>query len=102
MIAWYRINKNYIASQLCVNKYRPQLHCDGKCFLAQKLKQAEQNEKENAPAALKQWVESTPFTVTATGFEWTTPSPANVYQTAVADTYFFLRLHAIFRPPGSC
>lgn len=33
----------------CVNKYRPQLHCDGKCQLMQKIKAQEEKEKQQAP-----------------------------------------------------
>lgn len=31
----------------CVNKARPQLHCDGKCQLMQKIKAQEKKEQEN-------------------------------------------------------
>jgi hypothetical protein len=44
--AGYQLNKNYIASKLCENRNRPWLHCNGKCYLLKKLKQAE--EKQNA------------------------------------------------------
>ena len=41
----FKINQSYIASVLCVNKDRPELHCSGKCYLASKLKQAEEKEE---------------------------------------------------------
>jgi hypothetical protein len=44
--AGYQLNKNYIATKLCENRNRPWLHCNGKCYLMKKLKQAE--EKQNA------------------------------------------------------
>jgi hypothetical protein len=44
--AGYQLNKNYIAAKLCENRNRPWLHCNGKCYLMKKLKQAE--EKQNA------------------------------------------------------
>ncbi|SEA39046.1 hypothetical protein [Pedobacter hartonius] len=43
--AGFELNQNYIVSELCVNRDKPQLHCNGKCYLMRKLKQAEQKEK---------------------------------------------------------
>lgn len=34
----YNVRKDYIASVLCVNRDKPILKCDGKCYLAKKLK----------------------------------------------------------------
>ncbi|MFD1142239.1 hypothetical protein ACFQ4C_14025 [Larkinella insperata] len=45
-IAYYHANKDYIAKVLCENRAKPQLHCDGKCYLAKKLNaQQEQQDK---------------------------------------------------------
>lgn len=44
-VAEYVMNYNYIANVLCENKERPQLHCDGKCYLAKQLaKEMDRNE----------------------------------------------------------
>jgi hypothetical protein len=43
--AGFDLNENYIVSRLCINRDRPQIHCNGKCYLMRKLKQAEQKEK---------------------------------------------------------
>lgn len=43
--AGFEWNKGFIASALCENKARPQLHCNGKCYLKKKLKDAEKKEK---------------------------------------------------------
>jgi hypothetical protein len=45
----YQLNKAAITAQYCVNKTRPQLHCNGKCHLAQQLRKAEGGDKK-APA----------------------------------------------------
>jgi hypothetical protein len=37
----------------CINKYRPQLHCNGKCILMQKLKQQEKNEQQSPARKLE-------------------------------------------------
>jgi len=43
--AGFELNQKYIVSELCVNRDKPQLHCNGKCYLMRKLKQAEEKEK---------------------------------------------------------
>ena len=34
----YLLNKEYIAKNLCVNKDKPESHCEGKCHLVKELK----------------------------------------------------------------
>ena len=41
----YKANKAYIAQNLCENVAKPQLKCDGKCYLRKKITQTE-NSKE--------------------------------------------------------
>lgn len=43
--AGFELNRNYIATKLCENRNKPQLHCNGKCYFMKKLKQAE--DKQN-------------------------------------------------------
>lgn len=49
VIAHYQLNKEYITRVLCENKDRPDLHCDGKCYLARRLRaQQDRQDKETA------------------------------------------------------
>lgn len=51
------MNKDYIAQNLCVNKDKPWLHCNGKCFLMRKIAEAEkkqQNEERKIQRDLQQ------------------------------------------------
>jgi len=43
--AGFELNRGYIAAKLCENRDKPQLHCNGKCYLMKKIKQAE--DKQN-------------------------------------------------------
>ena len=45
-IAYYQINKEYITRILCENRDKPQLHCDGHCYLAKKLKAQKQQQDQ--------------------------------------------------------
>jgi hypothetical protein len=46
MVVRYYYNKQYIAAELCQNRARPMLHCEGKCVLARKLQEADRQEKQ--------------------------------------------------------
>ena len=52
----YAMNKAEITQRYCVNKDRPQLHCDGKCYLASKLRRSAKRESKapnSAPVKIK-------------------------------------------------
>jgi len=51
--AGFEMNQKYIASALCENRNRPEMHCNGKCYLMKKLKQAEEKEKRQEENNLK-------------------------------------------------
>lgn len=44
----YVVNYDYIAQVLCENKDKPQLQCNGKCYLAKQLEK-EQKERDKNP-----------------------------------------------------
>jgi len=48
IVAYYQINKGYITANFCINKAKPKLQCNGKCYLAKKLKKAQENEEKQA------------------------------------------------------
>lgn len=41
----YVVNYEYISKVLCVNKAKPQMHCNGKCHLMKELAKAAESEK---------------------------------------------------------
>ena len=42
VLAGYELHKSYIARVLCVNRDKPAMHCNGKCYLMKKLRQDRQ------------------------------------------------------------
>lgn len=46
VFAGFEMNKSYIANELCINKNKPELNCNGKCYLMNKLKQAQEKEQK--------------------------------------------------------
>ncbi|HEY8919023.1 MULTISPECIES: hypothetical protein [unclassified Chitinophaga] len=47
IVAEYELNRDYIAKNLCVNRNKPKMHCNGKCHMMRKMKQEEKSEQEN-------------------------------------------------------
>ena len=44
----FQLRKDFIVATLCENRDRPQLHCDGKCYLAKKIADAKKQEEQQA------------------------------------------------------
>ncbi|MGZ3751254.1 MAG: hypothetical protein ACXVB0_23655 [Mucilaginibacter sp.] len=95
--AGFEINKNYIAAKLCENRNKPWLHCNGKCYLMKKIKQAD--EKQNAADRETQknlvqesYCEATPQIKFYTQLLQVIPIPNNHIE--LPDGY-----NVIFRPP---
>lgn len=43
----FSIHQDEIAAEHCINKDKPELHCNGKCYLSKELKNIEPNSKES-------------------------------------------------------
>lgn len=95
---WFFANQKILAKKHCVNKARPQLKCDGKCFLAKKIREAEQKEEKQAPFQVK-WVETAPCTLEYLNYKLDPVSRTTITGYDVADHYSFHFLHSIFHPP---
>lgn len=95
--AGYELNKEYIAAELCVNKDKPQLQCNGKCFLAKKIAEAEKkqqaNERQTQKDLLQQVMLISEFKITFFGSiispDYTPYKPQNPTQ----------KHQSIFHPP---
>lgn len=44
----YELNKDYIATTLCVNQEKPELMCAGKCYLKSQLEKIDQTTQEQS------------------------------------------------------
>ena len=45
IFAGFELNRDYIAAHLCVNRNKPWLHCDGKCYFMRKIRQEREKER---------------------------------------------------------
>src|ERR1044072_4935300 len=40
-------NRNYISKELCLNRDKPKMHCNGKCYLAKQMQQQEKQDQQS-------------------------------------------------------
>lgn len=51
----FALNQDYIAEFLCINKDKPKLECNGKCYLAQELKKEQKSEQKTPKISLENY-----------------------------------------------
>jgi hypothetical protein len=96
----FQLRKDYIAKVLCINKDRPELHCDGTCYLAKKVKALEERENQSQrnifekfelPTMICEEILSLKFQFTDFEVDLITPQYQNTYSKRLT--------FSIFRPP---
>ena len=92
----FKINQTYIAATLCVNKNKPEVRCEGKCYLTKKLKQADEKEKSPDQVQKKHQYEA----LVVSAFRLAPPS-AKITNLLVTEPGYVLSTYSfpIFQPP---
>lgn len=100
-LAEYAVNYTYISEVLCINKNKPELHCNGKCYLGKELAKA--NDSDSSPVNKAKNSGQKLLDI------YLLPAIANITTTEKPDftnstfiyhsAYSFLFLKHIFRPP---
>src|SRR5262245_61157718 len=75
----YQLNKEYIAKNLCVNKEKPKMQCNGKCHMMKKLAQEEKKDQENPERKSENKFEAVPFHNTRFILTGSNTLPAVIY-----------------------
>lgn len=95
--AGFEANQGYIAKVMCENKSRPWLHCNGRCYLMKKLKQAEEREKkqerQDQKSRYQEALPQAPYQLT-----FITPGIKVSYAQAITPGIMH-RSFSIFQPP---
>jgi hypothetical protein len=100
LVVDYQLNKARITAQYCVNKARPQMHCNGKCHLAKQLRKAENGDKKapvEAQAKVKYEVLPTVAFALAAPRRW--PLPARRFARLPVAQCLVGTGRNVFRPP---
>jgi len=95
--AGFVVNQKDIAENVCVNKSRPWMHCNGKCYLKKKLQQAEEKEKKQDRDAQRNAFTLNMPTQPLTINPVTSPSIICYYPTQTDK--IIMRVNAFFQPP---
>ena len=101
LVLHFAVNQAALAAKYCVNKARPRLHCDGKCYLARQLRRAE-NGPAKAPASALAKVKFevvAPVRFRLAPPAWAGPDAAPRYAALVASPGATAHLRGIFHPP---
>lgn len=100
----YWVNYDYIANELCENKAKPEMHCDGKCHLKKELAKAVEDEKSTSSSDKKNtskqevevlFFENKILQLSKVLLTSTSKEVNNHYQ----NLYGYLTAHAVFHPP---
>jgi hypothetical protein len=62
----FELRRDYIAQHLCENRNRPELHCNGQCYLAKQLKVTQEREQSEKSQQFGQYLFETPFVAALT------------------------------------
>lgn len=93
----YELNKNYIATVLCENINKPELKCNGKCYLSKKIKQAEKEDQKSEQTASKTML-SQNFIFTNFHFKSYLRQIATIYPAGI-NIYLSKISKSVFHPP---
>jgi hypothetical protein len=97
----YLINYDYIAKELCINKNKPVLACNGKCYLEGQFDK-QQNSREENPVPLMPKVDFDRFfTLVIKSFEYKLLDFTNQKKSIISTCKLqgVLVLFSIFKPP---
>jgi hypothetical protein len=97
----FKINQDFIAKNLCENRTKPSLHCDGKCHLMKKLKQVDKEEKKQTSKTIKEKLEDLYF-YNQTNFNVYKKLDFEVKKQSFFDykfQYYYSFQSTLFRPP---
>ncbi|NML37091.1 hypothetical protein HHL17_07755 [Chitinophaga sp. G-6-1-13] len=98
IVLQFRAQQSFIAQVLCENRNKPEMHCNGKCYLKKKLDRdasQDKNSNSNKERYEVMFVNALPERLTA-------PSAAPVAHIVFyADPFVETPIHTIFHPPQS-
>ena len=98
LVVNYELKQAQITAEFCVNKQKPDLHCNGKCHLANELKKADQADKK-LPTPVKEKFEVLQFYVALPAFIFNYSIHQNFIYQPYQLTAYSPPDFGIFQPP---
>ena len=101
LVLHFKANQTELAAKYCVNKARPSLHCDGKCYLARQLRRAERGPaKAPVEGKIKFEVVAPAYVALAAPTQFGRPAPLR-YARPATRPCLPAALAGVFHPPAS-
>lgn len=97
VFAGFEMNRAFIAAELCINKDKPQMHCNGKCYLSKKLEQAREKQKQQEKEIQKNSFQEA-FLFSSTDLNFSLPL-IKVENAIIPNFHIFHNTNSIFQPP---
>lgn len=98
----FQLNRDYIAKTLCENRSRPALHCNGKCYLAKRLKTRQAREDQQTTERVQNMPVIALFCADLFSFQFADASAnatTRVATWAYQQAPYAAPRHGIFQPP---
>jgi hypothetical protein len=103
---WYYVNQEYVAEELCENQDRPELDCNGQCYLMKQLALSEgnddsSNEEQQVPVNPFKLKVETPICAQTSFFDIASDIEKNKKQDRFyySDYFSLSHISEIFHPP---
>lgn len=94
----YAVNKSFIANNLCDNRYKPELNCEGKCILMKKLEKHKETQENTEKGSAKLTITEIAHQANSHLFP-TAVSASPIFSIYNPDGYQYNFYHSIFHPP---
>ena len=106
LLGWYMWNKTEITATKCINRKKPERHCNGKCYLAKQLKKIDNpvhSDRPVLPVKLWEKVETVVFLLPGSRALLNQPENTRQLHCAVFGVDLLndqMVFRQIFKPPG--
>jgi hypothetical protein len=98
LVTYFEMNREYIATVLCINKQQPSKHCNGQCYLKKNLKESET--RSNAPLnQVREKIDFQVFVIEKFTFGFATADRNSQKNTPYLKLSTRGYHHGLFRPP---
>lgn len=98
----FKINQDFIAQVLCINKDRPMSSCNGRCYLSEQLKKVEEEKKQTSSSEKEKL--KLVYCYFKVSFDLSFHTPYFIKKlnpVGVDEFYLYSFITTIFRPPKS-
>lgn len=97
----FKLNQEFIAEMLCINREKPASTCNGNCYLSEQLAKTSEQDEDQAPNPQKNRQELVIYCIydTHTGDPYPAVSASTCYSSYGIDYDSNTFLSGIFRPP---